>query len=567
MPGRSGVRAIATLLGYVCAVVWLTWPLGAHLATDLPNTYPLARCDALFGGWALAWETHALTTDAWRLFDANIFHPAKHTLAYGPLAFGGLPFFAPVFLTTGNPTLALNLTLLLGIALTATGLHRVTVRWTGLELAGFIAGWAFLCVRWTLYSSLPTVPYYAALQWLPWIVWLSASSLQGPTRVLGLAALVTFQGLTDAVYVAPATLAPLGVLAVIRLARPATRAAGIRLAAALGIALLALVPVYAAYLLVVAAEPNLLASTIWTASTASLERIGIPSVAGMAMVPQPAPWHGAANAGPIGLPRAALALIVVGVALRIARRGGDDRARPGWRMATLWAVVGLAISVPAIGNLGDAIVMPHFALAAHVAPRLLEIVRAPWRLGVAGLVGLALLAGLAMAEVARRAGRWSRLVGPVVAGLVVVLGYVEVRGYEPSPYQLAPAITDEDAQVIEWLRAGSGPVLEVPVLQEGTRPAPNSSAMYRSIFHWRPLLNGYSSYIPTGYAVRMAIANDLPDPAALATLRRETDLTTIVVHDAADLPNRAAWQRAATDPTGPLVLVGRAGATSVFDVR
>jgi len=65
----------------------------------------------------------------------------------------------------------------------------------------------------------------------------------------------------------------------------------------------------------------------------------------------------------------------------------------------------------------------------------------------------------------------------------------------------------------------------------------------------------------------MATANNLPEADALARLRRETQLRTIVVHDGADLPNRAAWQRAASDPTGPLVLVGRAGDSFVFDVR
>jgi hypothetical protein len=43
------------------------------------------------------------------LFDANALYPAPRTLFYGPTAFGALPMFAPAFLATGNPTLALNL--------------------------------------------------------------------------------------------------------------------------------------------------------------------------------------------------------------------------------------------------------------------------------------------------------------------------------------------------------------------------------------------------------------------------------------------------------------------------
>jgi hypothetical protein len=53
--------------------------------------------------------------------------------------------------------------------------------------------------------------------------------------------------------------------------------------------------------------------------------------------------------------------------------------------------------------------------------------------------------------------------------------------------------------------------------------------MYRSIYHWHPLLNGYSSYWPADFPRRMALANLLPDPNALATLRRETGLAFILV--------------------------------------
>jgi hypothetical protein len=562
---RDVLRAVCTFFAYLAAVLWLTFPLATQLGAAIPDTYPLARCDTLYGAWAMAWGSHALTTNPFMLFDANIYHPARHTLAYGQLGLGGLLLFAPTFLASGNPTLAVNMTILTGIALTATGLHLVLVRWTGLELAGAVAGWTFLCVRWGLYTFVPTAPQHAALQWFPWLVLLSASTPQSVAGVVGLAILIALQCLTDLVYVAPATLAPLAVLAIIQIARPATRASGMRLAAALGIALPILAPIYAAYLRVVAAEPNLLAATIWATPAAALERLGIPAAGGIAMVPQPAPWHGLANGGPLGLSRAALLLIVVGVALRLARRGGDDATRPGWRAAGVWAAVGIAVSVPAIGSSGDAIVLPHFALVADLAPRLLEIVRVPLRLGVAALIGLTLLAGLAIAEIAWWTGNRARLAVPVVAALVMVLTYGELRSYESGPYPtVAPIVPNR--RVIEWLRAGSGPVLELPVVAEGTHAGFQASAMYRSIFHWRPLLNGYSSYFPTGYAVRMAVANDLPDPSALASIRRETNLATIVVHDGPSLPNRAAWKRAATDRTGPLVLVGRARNTSVFNV-
>jgi hypothetical protein len=68
--------------------------------------------------------------------------------------------------------------------------------------------------------------------------------------------------------------------------------------------------------------------------------------------------------------------------------------------------------------------------------------------------------------------------------------------------------------------------------------------MYRSIFHWRSLLNGYGSYWPAGFEQRMALVRRLPQAKALATLRRDTNLETILVHLPALTPSkRAEWQR------------------------
>jgi hypothetical protein len=58
----------------------------------------------------------------------------------------------------------------------------------------------------------------------------------------------------------------------------------------------------------------------------------------------------------------------------------------------------------------------------------------------------------------------------------------------------------------------------------------HARAMYRSIFHGRRLVNGYNSYFPAGFRERMALAKRLPDPEALAALRRETGLDWILVH-------------------------------------
>ena len=66
----------------------------------------------------------------------------------------------------------------------------------------------------------------------------------------------------------------------------------------------------------------------------------------------------------------------------------------------------------------------------------------------------------------------------------------------------------------------------------------------------------------------MFLASRLPDPEALATLRRETRLETIVVHfDDLGASERAAWHAIAEDGRDDLALVGKDGDDFVFAVR
>src|SRR5262249_12959746 len=112
------VAAAAALAFYGSLVVWLTWPLAAHMSTHFPATHAAARFDLLHIAWVLAHESRALVSDPAQFTEGNIFHPTRHVLFYSQASLGALPFYAPVFWSTGNPALALNFTFLTCIALT-----------------------------------------------------------------------------------------------------------------------------------------------------------------------------------------------------------------------------------------------------------------------------------------------------------------------------------------------------------------------------------------------------------------------------------------------------------------
>ena len=270
-----------------------------------------------------------------------------------------------------------------------------------------------------------------------------------------------------------------------------------------------------------------------------------------------------------------LVVVVIGAALA-RRRPAVPRA--AWAHGALWALCGTLIALPraAFWN-GHPIVVPQTILA-YLLPAA-GFLRESGRLGVAGLMGLAVLVGAAFAESERRLARSHRLLALVLPPLlaVVVAGemYREYAygwgGREPLPssYPLARAPTG-DSPLLDVLRQPGGPLLELPVALTpfGPLPGPNAAAMYRSIFHWRSLVNGYSGYWPAGFIDRMVLAERLPDAGALTELRQATGVALILVHTP-DLPERgrAPWLELAGRGDDSLRLVARDGDDLLFAVE
>ena len=519
--GQAGIAAL-----YLGLVAWLTWPLATSLGTRVPATTMWWMFDARFEIWALAWESHALVTAPTRLAHANIYHPTPYALFYGPPGFGALPYFAPVFLATGNPALAINVTFLVSIALTAWALHFVVARWTGSNVAGFVAACAFLANRWLLWAWVPGAPQYSVLQFFPLIVLLASR-----VRVSAwLVPLVVFQSLVDPLYIAPAVFAPLGVLAIGRLIRRDTRSGGWRLVGLLGLALLALTPVAAGFLAVRRLTPHLDSQTPY----AFRPDVAVPPLVFGVL-------------GSTDVPTPALAVILLGgLAFLLRRRAAEPGVRTGWAHAALWAAVGIYIALPPRVLLdGWSLRLPQWWLP------ITRYWRTSANLGTAGLMGLALLTGLAFAECARlvsrpavparlrplaRSALAALLLGALYAAYQLGRDPIFPRPPLPSSYPLGVPLMPT-SPLLAILRRPGGPLLELPannIMQA-------AQAMYGSIFHWRPLLNGYASYWPEGFAERMALARRLPDADALATLRAETGLELILVHANWGEPKRAAW--------------------------
>lgn len=528
-PWRRVGSIVGIVLLWIAVAIAITWPLVGSLRTHHLMSWWGVPFDLYQGAWAMAWQVDVLSGRvAAPLPDANIFAPVADALYYGQTGWGALPLFAPVYLSTADPTLAINLTFLLGLALTAVGLHLVVWRWTGSTVAGFVAGVTFITNPWVLRWFVVTAPQLAAMMWMPWLALLASTRPFRLRHVLALAALVTLQSLTDVVYVTSALVAALGAQGAMRIARRESRADGSRLLAGVVLGLLALCPFLLPYARIVEANPDLASQSAWKTSLGG----AWPFV----------------STHPIYLAPVSLFVVLVGIVCRVVARRGWSRP---WATAVTWTAVGALLSVPPIMVLGGWMVPAPMTWLQELVPATATI-RAVGRLGVVGLIGVALVIGLAFEEahrlLARRMG--DRLVTGVVTGVAIAL-YVSTLAEQtlfekplPLPRSLFPAPAVPDA-FARFLRATRGPVIQVPPGRDGgIRPQTQATAMYRSIGRWYPLMNGYASYYPRGFERRMRIARHLPHPKALAELVRSTGLGTIWVDGEALSPrDRRRWQQ------------------------
>jgi hypothetical protein len=525
-PG-GGVRPttlLAALPCYAAVVVWLTWPLATHLRTHLPDTWIACRFDLLQMTWALAYQTHALLTAPTTLADANIYHPAPHALFYGDPGFGALPWFLPTFVATGNPALASNLLFLGSIALTAWALHVVVARFTDSTAGGVVAAWTFLTTRWVLWTWGPAVPNYAVLVYLPFVIWLTATPRTDRRSLTALLALVILQGLTT-IYVLVPMLLWLGLVAAARTARATTRRAGLGLGAVVASAAVVLAVANVGFWIVRRENPSIITQSPWyTTEQRSWTAL---------------PWGLLGPGGPTGVPLVVCVVIAAGAASALLRERGARRS-PAWTHATFWTVLGVWLSLtPTVRWFDRPVTLSPFVLSSWLA-----VLRKPDRLGVVALLGLALLAGTAFAECARRVharlGAWApgALLLPVVFAMYFQYtrgtGTPAALGVAPLPAAY-PIVATPTLPLRDALEQSRGPLLELPStwkLAGHQRPlqTANASAMYRSIFHHHPILNGYDGYWPAGFPERMALADTLPDANALARLRADTGLALILVH-------------------------------------
>jgi hypothetical protein len=483
----------------------MAFPISLHPASQL-----MARStDTDIWLWTLAWDIHAFTSQPLAMFDANIFYPFKHTLAYSENLIGSAIIGAPIVWLGGSVVLTLNLLSLASIVLSALGAWLLARRLGLSEGAALVAGlvFGFAPPRFLRIDQF----HLTTIQWVPFaLAYLHTYFETGRARDLRIAiAFFTLQALTSG---HGAAFLVLGIVMMLawRLATGTPPAFAKRLKD-VGIAgALLLVPAALIYLPYRAAQVEAgLRRPLedWTLSTSSFFQSG-SHVQQWLVAHAPTNWtwlNGPADAWlfPGLLP----------IALGAAALFSKERTRWLWLMMVLvcvWLAVG-----PPIGVWQWVYWLPG-----------LNFVRAPSRFVILGVLALAMLAAIGFDRLTARWVSKRTLAASLVGGLLVF-------EFAAMPLETAPFAMEQPA-IERWIAAQPGPFrfIEIPVPDSqvaATRERFTTRYMLHSTNHWWPIWQGSSGHEPPGYVDAWRQMTRFPSDESLATLKR-LGITHAIVH-------------------------------------
>jgi hypothetical protein len=517
-------NAAALFLGLT---VLLTWPLASRPASA---TLPMGPDGDLFI-WTLAWDAHAFISQPLAIFDANIYHPLRHTLAFSENLIGSAFISAPIQWTTGNPVLALNLVALLSVALCGLG-ACVLARRLGISPAGaIVAGviFAFSPPRFFRTGQL----HLGVVQWIPFaLASLHAYLDGGRRRDLRLAAAFFALQVLSSGHGAAFLVLALGGLLVWRFASgtpvdPARRLRDLGIPGALLLAPAALI--YLPYQ-AVQHEMGLRRSLEnWAVTPGSF--LAAPThvqTSLLSLLPGPRILETAsAYLFPGFLPLLLAAAALGPLAFR--RAGAISQLKQIWFYVVLMFVsVWLSIGPP-LGLWPLVYWLPG-----------MSFIRVPSRFTMLAVLGLAIVAAAGFDWLAARFAPRGRR---VLAAAVTILLTVEFAAIPLAvvPYRVDIPLADR------WLATRPSPfaVAEVPLpdpLQAGPFERRQTMYMLHSMGHWQKTVHGYSGIRAPLHDRLYVLLRSFPDAASLDELAR-LDVRYVIVHT--ELYPPGEWEQVA----------------------
>ena len=483
MASRRTAEAVAVLLLSVLVTILLTYPLAFRLG----QVGRLELDDGRWSIWVTNWVARTLVADPIHLFDANIFYPHENTLAYSEINLGGGLLGVPAYLLTRNPYTTHNFVVLAGFVLSLVGMYYLARRLTGHPGAAAVAAVTFAFCPYVFGRTAHIQLMLTAGLPFSMLAFHRLVDQPSTSRGLVLALAILLQTITCGYY---------GVFVVLIVG-----CAVLFFAATRG--LWRNIQFWRA--LVVAAFASLLFGLLVympydqlreaTGFTRTLDEARAYSAdwrsylvsnahAHSWMLPWLKPWADVLFPGYLAT---GLGLLGLGLSVRSRRIAHD--------IPIFYAVVALGAFWASFGPSAGL-----YTVLYKVVPAF-PLMRAPARFGVIVVFALSALTAFAVAWLAngRRHGNWT-------AGLLIVAALGELA-IIPIDWRQAPPVPAAYRLLATLPR---GPVVELPFFYQRHDFPRHTIYMLFSTYHWQPLVNGYSDYIPADFREMVVVVSSFP---------------------------------------------------------
>jgi hypothetical protein len=497
-------RAAATGALALTAAIVMTWPLASGF-TYLGRTSNSG--DGRFSVWNVAWVAHALLTDSRRLFDANIFHPHRGTLAYSEANLGAGLLAVPVWALTGNAQAAHNSVVLFAFAaslVTAWLLVRRVTR-DGAAAATSAALFAFCPF---VFAHTPHIQLLmtAGLP-LSLLMFHKLVDDPSPRRGVTLGLALAAQALSCAYYGIFAGLIVAYGSCFYAWVRRRWRSSGywIAIGSAAVVSMLAVLPFFLPYIQM-QQETGFRRPLEESATYSAYLRSYLASSAHVHhwMLGIIRNW----NAEVLFPGFLSIGLSVLGLAHAWRE---PDTATPPARVARDRETAIFYVSVGLLGfwtSLGPRAGL--YTVLFHVVP-VFSLLHAPGRTGIIVTLSLAVLAGFGVRAL-RRKSRVPRAVSvSLCAAALVELNDLPIDWRLPRP--VAPTYA-----VLAHMPRGA--LIEFPFFERRIDFHIHTIYMLNSTLHWQPLVNGYSDHIPQDFRDDAPIFASFPSRESFAAMRK-----------------------------------------------
>lgn len=517
--GRAAAWCGRLVLGLLLAI-GMTWPM----AGKFDRAARLNFGDGEWSVWNVTWVAHALTTRPTDLFQANIFHPDRDTLAYSEANVVTGALGAPFHLATGgNPYATHN-----GAILTALVLAFVFAWGFAETLGASSATAAAFAVAFTYCPYLFARTAHIQLMMtfgLPLALQAFHRVLERPTAARGvwLGTSLAIQALACAYFGIFAGLTVgLGTL-YYGVSRGLWRSSRYWIAVGLGafVSVGLVVPFFLPYVRVQKElgftrliEDAAMYSADWQAWLAS------SAWAHRWMLPWLERWNEVLFPGflltalgltglVVGLHRAGAAPAPgAGVAVDLRVDGPAARMTPlspthRRETTVFYGLVGLIAFWASFGPKAGL-----YTVLYHTIP-VFTFLRAPGRFGILVVLALGVLAVVALHTWLERRPPRAQLAGGALAALLFTAEYTT------APIRLEDAPPSVPAAHLRLATLPRGAVVELPFWYIRSDFPRHSRYMLLSTYHWQPLVNGYSDHIPQWFRDEVIRISSFPTAESL----------------------------------------------------